>query len=109
MEQTALQNFLFHILILQLAEFSSGENLEVGDISDGKRRWREIIQLFICLKTNFCQHQAEQIPQKHIDRKSAAVDIKVITVLANLVGCKDRKQLSLSRVQIEIGNHGAGQ
>src|SRR5712692_9013743 len=87
--QSALRNLVTNILECQLAQPAAGKYFNVGHVRNRPRRLRKAVKLFVGFKTDLSQHQAEQVPKKHIDCKLAGFEWKRVAVLTNLVRFED--------------------
>src|SRR5438552_6924122 len=103
--QSAVRNFIPDIFKRQLAQFATSEYLIVGDLRNGKRRLRKTVKLFIRFETDLGQHQPEQIAEKHIDGEHPVFILKLVTILSNFVSFKDRQRLSLSCIEVSVGDY----
>src|SRR5437867_5326048 len=103
--QSAVRNFIPDIFKRQLAQFATSEYLIVGDLRNGKRRLRKTVKLFIRFETDLGQHQSKQVAEKHVDGKLSAGEFERVTILSNFVSFKDRQRLSLSRIEVSVGDY----
>ena len=76
----------------------------IGHFCNRKRRHRKTVELSISLKTNFGKDQSKQITEKHIHRKLAAIEDKLVPVLPNFIRIKYGECLCFQSVEISVGD-----
>src|SRR5262249_23287921 len=62
------------------------------------------------VKTDFREHEAKQISEKHINRELAALELERITILANLVAVENGgENFGFERVEVSVSDDRARQ